>query len=167
VPELWQSWRKATRPVSILRVVLLTIVAFTLILGGFKLAIPQLQVGFAWKALLAVPGLYLYLGLMMALSAAFPHEVKIYKNRIVRQQGQHLQQVMSRDVVRARLVVFGKNRIRLKIWYLSKLWKRQRIRISKVGVSPKVHLDKLCDVFPVALDVLDARAKYAALGKRH
>jgi hypothetical protein len=80
---------------------------------------------------------------------------------MVIQQGQHCAIVEAKSITRARLVVFAKDRIRLRVWYTIKFWKKSRARQSRIGVSPKVSLDKLCEVFPAPLEVWDARAKYA------
>ncbi len=148
---------------SILRVTGLVVVVFVVTLAGFKLALPQLQIGFVWRGVLALPGMYLYLLLMTAVYAAIPPRVEVRNNRIVVQHGQHAWFVLATSVTRARIVVFAHDRIRLKLWYRWKLWKRERIRIKTIGIATKVNLDQLCQLLPTAPEVWDARQRYGRL----
>jgi hypothetical protein len=156
-PPLLRSFQRATAPASILRVACLTAIAFAVILGGAKLALPQLQLGGVWWALLALPGIYVYLMLMTALHVAIPPRVYLGLNRIVIQHGKNAEVIFSASIKRASVVVFAKDCIRLHIWYSHKVWRKSIVRSKKIGVAPSVNLNELCQLLPTPPVVWDAR----------
>jgi hypothetical protein len=154
-PALWRSLKRATAPASVLRVTVLTALCSAAVVFGFKLAVPllQLQPDLIWKTALALPGMYLYLLCMTGLHAAIPPRIEVRRDRVVVIHGQHPHVILGKEMARARLVVFEEKRIRLRIWYRFKLWKRQTLRAKTIGVSPQVNLQELCDLMPVAPEV--------------
>jgi len=59
------------------------------------------------------------------------------RKRIVIQHGQLARLIDAAAVVRARLVIFAPDRIRLRITYAN----RRGLQTTKIGVGPKVNLD--------------------------
>jgi hypothetical protein len=144
----------------------LTAVLFVVVIIVFKLAVPQLQLGFVWRAALALPGMYLYLLLMTAIHFAFPPRVEVRGSRISVQHGEHAWFALAKSMTRARIMVFAPDRVRLRLWYRWKIWKREKIRTRTIGIASNANLDRLCQLLPTAPDVWDARERYRRLCER-
>ena len=162
VPALRQEFWSVFGPKLFVRSTILASLIFAAIIIGCKIRFPFLQLGFLWKAPLAVGGLFLLLPFHFGILAAIPPFVSVRQKHISRMQGQTVWNVDAKFILAARLVVFAEDRVRLRIWYKYKSHRRTRT----IGVSPKVNLDRLIETMPVKPTVRDARKHFARLTLR-
>lgn len=120
------------------------------------MAVPMIQLPPLWKMFLALPALYGYMLFMLLFHAAIPSRIDVRNDRIQVMTGQSLWIAKSEDIQGTRIVIFGLDRIRLRVSYLHKENKRSRT----LAVSPKVNLNALCKALPVHPQIWDARSRY-------
>ncbi|MBC8876864.1 MAG: hypothetical protein H8E44_46140 [Planctomycetes bacterium] len=120
---------------------------------GVKLAIPQIQLGFAWKALFAIPALFAYLGVWFLIHLLVPGQVKINEKYISHSTGQSGWRVNLADIESSRLIVFSPDYIRLII--------RANGKVRKLAVPSTADLQLLIAILSSTV-VFDKRRQFAA-----
>jgi hypothetical protein len=120
---------------------------------GIKLAVPQIQLGFAWKALLAIPGTFVYLGFGCLIHLLVPAEVTINEKYMSYSTGQSCWRVKLLDIESSKLIVFSPDHIRLII--------RSKGKVRKLPVPASADLQLLVSLLGSTI-VFDKRRHFTA-----
>jgi hypothetical protein len=154
VPMLWRQLRGILNARSLATIIVLSALVGVVIVGVFKLAIPQFVIpNNLWWMLLALPGVILYCCFYLALLTVFPPTITVHNRSLQRTHSAAGPKIGPEHVRFSRLTVHSDNRIRLKLRYrLGKL-----DRTSVYGVPSTIDLAILVRLLPQEPVVRDAR----------
>ena len=142
---------------AIVRIVGVSIIVGAVICVGAKLAVPQLQLDFARKALFAIPAMYTYLGAWFLIHLLLPGRVKINEKHISHSTGQSGWRVSLTDLESSKLIVFSPDHIHLII--------RANGKVRTLAVPSTADLRLLVSLIGSTV-VLDKRRQFAAARTR-
>ncbi|WP_164102263.1 hypothetical protein [Candidatus Laterigemmans baculatus] len=125
------------------------------LVAAFKLAFPSLDIASLWPMLLAVPGVFLYLWMYLAILAVFPPTIIVRNQSLQRIHASAGPKVKPEHVRFAYLTVHSQNRIRLKMRY--RLGNVERTVVY--GIANDIDLSTLFALLPREPIVRDARQR--------
>jgi hypothetical protein len=154
VPRHWRALREILNPRSLTRVGVVSALVGVVIVGAFKLAIPQFVIpnNFGW-IVLALPGMVLYLLFNFALLVVFPPTITLRDRTLQRTHSQAGPKIKPENLRSAWLTVHAGDRIRLKLRY--RVGKLDRTQV--IGVPSGIDLNTLVQLLPQEPIVRDAR----------
>lgn len=127
-----------------IRIAIATAIASIITIALFKLAIPNLNLG--WGQILAglreLSAIIPMLVVVVGLQAIFPSLICIFDNRITAIYGPRGTRILFCDTQTIRLSIFSNERVRLTIFYL----RNKKRRLLKIAVSPCIDLEKLASL---------------------
>lgn len=153
LPRLWREFHQIFNLRSLLMISSVSALTGTALIAAFKLAFPLLDIASLWPMLLAVPGLFLYLCMYMAILAVFPPTVVVRYQSLQRTHASVGPQLKPEHVRFACLTVHSQDRIRLKLRYCL----GNVERTSVYGISDDIDLSTLLTLLPRKPIVRDAR----------
>ncbi len=139
-------------PQSLSRIGLWSVVLGSVIVAGSKMVAPLLDFGFLWNFGYSLGGLYL---LMIAI-CFIPTQVTVSRESITSPSGES-GYILAKDIVAMRLMIFRSDRLRLTIHWRDELGTNH---LSRVGLARKVKIDRLLEVSPVGVQIVDARERW-------
>lgn len=120
---------------------------------GLKLAMPQIVLPPIWQMILILPGGVLYALVIVVVLILIPRRIVVSRDRIVIEHSK--KRLLECSSIRTSwLLVHGTNKVRLKLGYLDA---GGRYRICRIGLTPTIDLQTLCDLLPVYPTIHDAR----------
>lgn len=155
LPAARQIWRTLFRVRSLARVTVASLLTMAVLLVGCKIAFPLFDLGIAWRMLLALPAIYLYVLVMALLQVMVPARVEVRSDRVAISQGQTATVIRPQELRAARITCFADDRVRLRLFYL---W-RGRLRTRTLGLAAGIDLERLCALLPVEPRIIDARRR--------
>lgn len=135
----------------IVRIIVISLIIGAGLCVAAKLAVPQIQLAFAWKALFAIPTMFAYLGTYFAIRLLVPSQVKITEKYILYSTGQSAWRIDLSDIDSSKLVVYSPQHIRLII--------RAKGRARKLAVPATVDLQQLTSLLSSTV-VFNKRAEF-------
>lgn len=173
----WHSTRKAWRGSrgmfsvkSWVEITFVSLLLMAVVIVPVKLQLPQLQLGFLWRAVLAIPMIGGLLGAQLVIMILWPNRIIVQKKRL--QKIGSTQGVWRyQRLLRIQLIVLEDRRLVLRF----RLDKKPPNKLpvggltliypssSMIGVSPEVDLEQLLEILPMPANVIDARKRFVRL----
>lgn len=144
-----------------LRIVTISIAIGTPICIAAKLAFPQLQLGFVWMALLAIPLMFVRVALVVAVSLLDAPSIKVTDGVMEHSHNGSSRKLKRVDLESCQLVFLSAAHALLR-------FKRQQ-KSETIGVDLQIDLRLLCELLD-PVEVIDKRAAFSracAMVERH
>lgn len=136
---------------TIVRITVVSLLIGAGICVAAKLAFPQIQLAFVWKAVLAIPAMFAYVGSYFGVRLLIPAQVKITEEYIFYSTGDSGWRINLSEIESSKLIVYSAEHVQVVI--------RAKGSVRKLALSPTTALE-LLKLLLGSIAVVDKRAEF-------
>lgn len=158
-PKIWWELKKSILSKGpMTRIVVGSLIAISITILIFKLAVPGFQIPNLVPALIALPAIIGLLSLQMLLLTQTKARVKVNSRKIIISHGSTAKIIESDSLTDVSLCIHENDRARLRFQY----FKKDKRKLAVVGISDELDLIELELLLPMKIAIKDYCRKQSA-----